>query len=279
MIYHYTTIESLEAILASGSIKFNKLTNMDDMAEFENFVGEFNPKEYVFVSSWTKDSEENVTLWNCYTDNKIGVRIALEDIPFPLFFPSHPRLKITKDFSIHDVPWLLMPFDEAFTKDYFIMSFYHIKDDFEKEVVYLDEADLKQKYQEYALKSYDPKSKTINTYSGELAGWKNKIWGSQKEFRFVLVIFPQNKEYYNPTAQDFTKNYIQGLLQNINKGEKNNIEYYLLKMRREAIAKMNIMLSPYADEADSQRVVDILDSHHIPLTQYSRSSLRIQYKK
>jgi hypothetical protein len=272
MIYHYTTIESLEAILNSGSIKFNKLTNMDDMAEFESFKGPFNPKEYIFVTSWSKDSQENITLWNCYTNNKIGVRIELEDMPFPLFFPSHPRLKLKDNFAIDEVPLFLLPFDDAFTRGYFVLSFYYVKEDFEKQVMYLSDEELNAKYFAYAIKSYDSNTNSINTHSGELASWKSKTWESQKEFRFVLMIFPQDQEHFNPNSNTFTRDYIAGLL-------KNSIEFYLLKLRKDALANMKIVLSPYADESDSKRVMAILNRFKIPLSQYSRSTLRIQYRK
>jgi len=279
MIYHYTTIDSLESILNSGSLKFNKLTNLDDMAEFESFEGPFNPNEYLFVSSWSKDPDENITLWNCYTDNKVGVRIELEDMPFPFFFPSSPWLKLNQDAQSGEIPWLLLPIDQALTKEYFMLSFYYIKEDFEKQVVYLSDEELKDKYCTYASKSYDLNTNSVNLHSEELAGWKNKIWESQKEFRFVLTILPQDPKFHNPNGSTFIKDYNKGILEMISKRAKNNIEYFLLKLRKDAVANMKVVLSPYAKESDSNRVVEILRHFHIPLSQYSTSKLRIQYKK
>src|SRR5690554_2138345 len=126
MIYHYTTFTTLDAILNSQSIKFNKLTNMDDMEEFELFRGHFDPREYVFVSSWTKEEKENITLWNCYGDKANGVRIGLPEMPFPLYHPVHPKIKTYHSLTPEDegYPWFLLPFEEAFTPEYCVISFY-----------------------------------------------------------------------------------------------------------------------------------------------------------
>lgn len=277
MIYHYTTIETLDAILTSKSIKFNKLTNLDDREEEESFIGPFNPKEYIFVSCWSKDPQENIMLWNCYTDNKIGVRIGLPDMPFPLY-DYGPPFKIIAPIDPNDPPKLLLPFWDAFGAEYFVFSHYYIKDDFEKHIIYLDEKELQQKYLEYAIKSYDRTTNTVITYSSELGLWKNKIWEAQKEFRFVLNIIPQSPEFFQPFTPEFRKKYIDGIFYHINNKTKHRFNDVFLNLKPEVLSAIEIVLSPYAGDSDYERVTDILDKHGLRFAEFRKSSLKIRRK-
>ena len=69
-IHHYTSIETLEMILKNKSIKFNRLDQVDDKAEYkyDSTVYDTNIKlgKYTFVSCWTKSEMENIDLWNRY---------------------------------------------------------------------------------------------------------------------------------------------------------------------------------------------------------------------
>ena len=82
-LYHYTRTEEFESILKTKKIKFNRLTNMDDIDEgtakdFKNMAKIF------FVSSWTyeEDNIENIGMWNSYCNYTNGVRIGLPINPF-----------------------------------------------------------------------------------------------------------------------------------------------------------------------------------------------------
>lgn len=274
MNYHYTTIDTLDAILSSKSIKFNKLTNLDDRGEDESFIGPFNPKEYFFVSSWSKDPQENITLWSMYTHNKVGVRIGLKDMPFPLYPPT-PPMKIVAPIDPNNFPWMLLPFHDAFTKDYYVMSVYYIKTDFEKYVQYLDEKELQEKYIQYALKSYDPITGSLNTFPNELGAWKSNIWEAQKEFRFVLNIYPQSQEFYLPGTQVFIKQYIKGIFHHINTKTR-NIEHFFLPLCPQALANIEVLLSPYAEQSDFDQVEQILQRHGIDQKQLKTSNIKIR---
>ena len=82
-IHHYTSIETLEMILKNKSIKFNRLDQVDDKAEYkyDSTVYDTNIKlgKYTFVSCWTKSEMENIDLWNRYgKGNKVWMRICLK---------------------------------------------------------------------------------------------------------------------------------------------------------------------------------------------------------
>lgn len=67
---------------------------MDDVEESCYSSGSFNTQlgHYVFVSCWTRNSEENLALWNMYTNYK-GVRIGIDE---DLFITTEQGLR--KDF-------------------------------------------------------------------------------------------------------------------------------------------------------------------------------------
>ena len=78
-IYHYTTIDNLALILKNRTIRFNRLDNgLDDLQEGSISSNGVKLGNYGFVSCWTENKEENIPLWKLYTDNGVGVRIALE---------------------------------------------------------------------------------------------------------------------------------------------------------------------------------------------------------
>jgi Protein of unknown function (DUF2971). len=82
-LYHYTSIETLALILKHKTIRFNRLDLVDDLEESIHGSGPTNIKlgQYHFVSCWTKDRTENISLWKMYTNYK-GIRIALDDDMF-----------------------------------------------------------------------------------------------------------------------------------------------------------------------------------------------------
>ncbi len=76
-IYHYTTINTLALMFSNKTLRFNSLSNVDDMEEGQiKHFGDLS--KYVFVSSWTKNKYENIALWNMYTQNMTGVRIGID---------------------------------------------------------------------------------------------------------------------------------------------------------------------------------------------------------
>ena len=71
-LYHYTSIETLALILKNGTIKFNRLDTVDDLEEAGYTSDGMQLGKYMFVSCWTKSSEENIALWSMYADKGRG---------------------------------------------------------------------------------------------------------------------------------------------------------------------------------------------------------------
>ena len=81
-LYHYTSIETLALILKNGTIKFNRLDTVDDLEEAGYTSDGMQLGKYMFVSCWTKSSEENIALWSMYADKGKGIRIELDEDMF-----------------------------------------------------------------------------------------------------------------------------------------------------------------------------------------------------
>lgn len=100
-IFHYTTIDVLALILSSKTIKFNRLDNVDDIDE-SKITFEGTPLSHIyFASCWSLLEAESIPMWRLYTNNGVGVRIAInsESLFNPIFKnkPTEAELKIQYD--------------------------------------------------------------------------------------------------------------------------------------------------------------------------------------
>ena len=83
-LYHYTSLESLALILENKSIRFMRLTEMDDKQEVLT-VDAKGIGKYFYASCWTDSDAESIPMWNMYTPIDSGVRISLPTDPFPRY--------------------------------------------------------------------------------------------------------------------------------------------------------------------------------------------------
>lgn len=90
-LYHYTSTETLKAIITSGNIRFKRLDKLNDPYEGivkinDNYI-EFRKK--AFCSCWTPNKDENMLMWSMYTGkNMDGVRIKMKSCMFADSFSS-----------------------------------------------------------------------------------------------------------------------------------------------------------------------------------------------
>ena len=61
-LFHYTGISTLAMILESRKFKFNSLLNMDDIEE-GMIADDLRFTKYCFVSSWTAEKQESISMW------------------------------------------------------------------------------------------------------------------------------------------------------------------------------------------------------------------------
>ena len=69
-LYRYTSLESLALILKSRQIRLNPLDKMDDLQEQKTADVE-NLGKFVFISSWTEESDESIPMCRKQGINKV----------------------------------------------------------------------------------------------------------------------------------------------------------------------------------------------------------------
>ncbi|MFY8352240.1 DUF2971 domain-containing protein [Pseudoalteromonas sp. SSM20] len=267
-LHHYTTLETLALILESKKIRFNRLTNVDDVQESENF-GRYDLSPFIYISCWTLSPEESIPLWKMYTSNMKGVRITFDGDPFHYRKPEVsdlPELNIELDEN------LLSPltFKQMMSPSYFILPSFLSKDQFGKKVEYVD--DVTGIYENSVAIQVEPDGKAHMTMpgAGNVAIHKNKIWKFQEEFRYSLIAFPPpTGGYSNENIPEISNVAINSIYH----GKKTEVDYIDLDMCPEKLENMTITLGPLATYAD-EIILKALVSKYCPNANIKNSNLQ-----
>lgn len=277
MIYHYTSIETLEKILASKKIRFNNLNDVDDKRESELFLKK-SLAQFIFVSCWTKESKENIPLWELYTAGN-GVRIGLPDYPWRKI--DCTKWELPKGFNVVLSPneRYISPFDfkDIFGDHHIIMMPYAKplpNTCFEKEVIYLPLKDLKNKYEEVYKITKEGDRFEISIKPLEFGLYKIDDWDFQKEYRFVLWIFPITKKI-DFSDIHFYESIVQDMYRHIELEIPSPMKDFYLPIEPSIFEKMQIMAGPRCTSGDIQRIENILKENHIDI-KIAKSGVRIR---
>lgn len=265
-------------ILESKKIRFNNLNDVDDILEGSQFE-KSNLAQHIFVSSWTKDSEENIALWKMYTDAK-GIRIALPDYPW-IKNNINTNEWTSKGFTLNYNPSTAyhspFQFDDIFADNYMICPPYFTPMPgnvaFAKDVKYLDEVSLKAKYIDLYKESINKLNNKfeISMAPLEFGLYKHKRWEFQKEFRFVLFIVPL---YQKPVfiERNIDEVMLNSLRDHLLFEKISPIKDFFVKLSDESIKEMEITMGPLTTNADEINVKSLLKKHGISTTVYKSNS-------
>lgn len=196
-LYHYTTLDTLALILKNKTIRFNKLTNTDDLEESLSKDLK-NIGRFVFVSCWTDSAEENIPLWSMYSKNMTGVRIRLPFLPFKDFsdmYHNIPEFTFEKHEPNQKLQKMYVHPKHVINSSYSCSPFIGMKEDVnEFRVTYTDDEELLFKK---VLKQAE--KNTIMALGG-VGKHKRKCWEFQNEWRYKIAVYPTSlkKVYYNP---------------------------------------------------------------------------------
>lgn len=91
LLYHYTSIQVLALILNNRTIRFSKLSKVNDPLEGIPVMKGLN--DYLFVSCWSREHVENLYMWRMYAGLD-GVRIGLPEDIFTTFPKKPENVKI-----------------------------------------------------------------------------------------------------------------------------------------------------------------------------------------
>jgi len=257
MIYHYTNIHSLALILESKKIRFSRLDGVDDLRESQTVSGiEFG--KYFFVFCWTKSSREHIPLWNMYTQNMKGVRIALPKMPFKM-----SPLKVPPSWNAQQIGKILSPisFDEMFCDTYCILPIFLTPEMFAGPVSYVP--DISTAYKDNVELTFNPGSKKAHLNIKNMPALprtKDDDWAFQKEYRFVFMITPSipvpPDGIGNP---DFVNTFPNHVLSSFIGGVDPGINYYDLELDETALNLMEVTIGPHAEHSDHLLVEALLN--------------------
>ncbi|WP_394706644.1 hypothetical protein [uncultured Draconibacterium sp.] len=224
-LYHYTSINKLGLILSSKKIRFTRLDHVNDPNEGRTSdFGTMN--RYILVSCWTKHKEENLALWNMYTEKMRGVRIEL---PMPIF----------QNYSNEETNDSLVPEDQLYNKNkgYLIYDATNSPTD----ITYTDD--------------HDKLNPNIRTNKGldvkNLGIYKKKIWLIENETRFIIRIVPFNE---NETEDSFSR-----ALENKTAPP---IDHYDIDINVESLKKMKIRIGPKIHPGDLEIIKALIDKYN-----------------
>lgn len=254
-IYHYTSIETLALILDSKKIRFNRLDLVDDVEESCYGSGDTNIKlaQYQFVSCWTKDKTENLSLWKMYTNNK-GVRIGLDEDMFITY-------KVNDEFN----SFFKDPISLDIGGDYFVSSFINKAQLYD--VIYTPNP--QEKIKQLMVRVGDSGA-AINT--DDLGLYKREEWKFQHESRFKIIVQPFcplfAKVGDNSTYNFF--NLISAIAPSLGINYPIKTKYIDIPIKPEALNKIEVMLGPQTSLGE-KTIVKIL------LKEYPQSAILESY--
>jgi len=237
VIYHYTSVNALALILSNRSILLNNLSRVDDATEgITRDLGSL--MKYVFVSSWTREDDENIALWSMYTPNMAGVRIGLpadflewryDDDGFVQNLKGNVR-----NTHLVFAPLRTIPVDVSYVPD----------DDVPFTIMEAKTTNFQTLW---------------NTYLPELGSRKSNLWSFQREARFILFAVPVKAvERVSDTAFGDA---VVALLKRP-KTELNGIE---VALHENQLNQMDITIGPNTGSQQShERIVKALIEKYIP---------------
>lgn len=243
MIHHYTSIDTLALILATGNIRFNRLDRVDDTQEIPT-IRSVNLSPYFFVSCWTKDQVESIPQWHMYTDSMSGVRISLPDYPFEDKEMSEGGLLgLEKQGEIYSP----LSLREIITDDYFIVPSFLDKGFFAKDVIYVE--DVESEYGREVNVAVEDSGQANLRFGSKVGAMKSMDWSFQKEFRFRLQAFPSpSLPHSGKLDGSFFTDLPRHIMNCIFSGVAPTLDYIDLKLSKKALDSIVVTTGPLCSQ-------------------------------
>lgn len=241
MLYHYTSLETLALILEHRTIRLMPLSNMDDKQESVASDVE-KMGQFYFVSCWTADNTESIPMWNMYAGLCDGVRIGMPVNPFvkysysanEIFHFDMSNCVVSGDPESYVWHSILPP--KYFKAGAFTTSLFEGTEELIK-ITYTDKREL-----------LEPQIVTnlgdqIGIATNKLGRFKNKYWEFQKEYRYILEVFPPTLGN-QPNPQAIILYFTLFANRLANDQLRSPFNYIDLDLRPDALDKLEVMFSP-----------------------------------
>ena len=276
-LYHYTSLETLALILKNRTICFNNLLYVDDIEEAETEDME-RMGRLIYVSCWTKDSEESIPLWNLYTPNMHGVRIRMPEFLFEKYHYKKGEYFLSEDVDTY------INMEKIFyeNKVSIVSTEPHLI-----EVQYTNEKNklfpkIKTESTKDALKKF-LKAKDLEDLRGnedlrvnysisDLGRYKRENWKFQKEWRYIISTSPMGLQEMNPPS-------LQKQQEQLRRIENNELEpaykQLFLKLDESVLKDIEIVFGPKMSDSEKIMAVSLIKMY-CPEAVYRDSTLRIK---
>ncbi|MGH0697302.1 hypothetical protein ACQVQK_28325 [Bacillus cereus] len=193
-LYHYTSLETLKLILQNKNFRLSSLSRMDDLEEGDTQDLQ-KLGRYIYISSWTSNSNESWSLWN-YSKGMDGVRIRMK----PNIFKT---VNLNGDIELHGVNISLDEELEFSPKVFELMQNEDISFvPYKPELIRVTYTDLDKLLKPTVFTQCTCGNFEIQT--GNLGIFKRIEWEEQKEWRYRLVSYPWNIRFQISCAQNNT---------------------------------------------------------------------------
>lgn len=272
-LYHYTSLETLALILENQSICFNSLLYVDDMEESEA-ADIKNFGKYVYVSCWTNEEQEMISMWSLYTPGMRGVRIRLPAFPFVKYHYNKGEYGMMNEDDLYidlrsmysDNKAIIFPGDPTL-----------------KDVQYTKETEKLFPSVRLSGTELDNErtfcisdSSTAGYSLQGLGEYKRDVWSFQKEWRYILHMSPMGyPEFLKRFLETGDDKEIFRRLDNPNTPPP--YDRYFLKLDPKAINEMEVLFGPCMSDADKILAKSLLRSHGLD-GHWKESSLQIRKK-
>lgn len=236
-IYHYTTLETLALILKHKTIRFNRLDRMDDPCDRIFMMNQLDWSPYTYVSCWTENPEESMSLWHFYNGGT-GIRIGIDkdfidwdkqsisfSVPSKQRFHEPGSKSASGTISVTFNPTRI---HRPLSTD---LCFHHVK--------YLNEEECKEFVNKIGRNGeiIDIDEYEFRKYAGLM---KKDKWAFQDESRFVICAVP----YTSTDAVVSHKEFIRMIRLRM----PNHVPFIDVPIKPDKFKDMDITLGPNAGE-------------------------------
>jgi len=245
VIHHYTSIDTLALILASGKLRFNRLDRVDDMREAQRHSG-IDFGKYFFVSCRTHDPNESIPQWHMYTERMTGVRISLPVSPF-----QQKLLRPKPEWKLESQGTLVSPLslEEQFGDSYFVVPMFMEPKNFAGPVEYVD--NVENRYSEAVKVIKQPEGKASMTISKpfDLVRLKSPEWAYQAEYRFFLFVLPSFQlPPEGPGSRAFYERFPSYVVQAMLSGVAPGVNYLDVDLSKGALDSILVTTGPLCSQ-------------------------------
>lgn len=252
VLYQYTSVDSLEKILSTRTLRFSRLDTVNDPEEASASDIPLAASS-VFVSCWSSTEAEQIPMWSMYGQNFEGVRIML---PSNMFAGREEPTVFAKGGAMLTVDgWysITRKSPAMTTKSCAIIG--------PNKVYYTDDPTYRNRKLVYR------KAGAAHFYPHDLGMVKGAHWSYEQEWRFKIAAFafdaqyPDN-EYLNKVMLDLAAYPVEAAA-------------LFIPLDDSALNELKVTLGPKADDATLKFVERIL-AEHAPSATLARSQVRIR---